>query len=1031
MSAPKKMTYVRLGSSGLKVSKIILGCMSYGDPKWMGTWVLPEEEAEKHIKAAYDAGINTFDTANVYSNGLSEEILGRAIKKYNLPRDEIVVMTKLFSPVGKNGEMTFTIPDPDAAGFVNQHGLSRKHIFDSVKASLKRLGLDYIDLFQCHRFDPQTPIAETMQALHDVVKAGYVRYIGMSSCYAYQFQAMQNYAINNNLTPFISMQNHYSLLYREEEREMMPTLKHFGVGSIPWSPLARGALTRPLSSQQTARGTTDLMSPALYTQSAANQNIVKRVEELAAKYECSMAQIGVAWVLNKDPVSAPIIGTTSLKNLEDILGAVNLKLTAEDVKYLEEPYMPMSVLGHYLRIAKHKMYPVIEISDSEDEYPHPPSSSQPPTTGDVDCIDISSDSDDDLPATFPMPVAGSSKRKRTPVSSPERRSLRSAPSSTSSVEFQNEQSGSEDDEESPRKKVKKSTTGKQRASPKSASQKEVERDHKKQAAEAKKAQKTAEKAEKAKKLAAEKATKKTFQSANKLVINKKNTLKNMELILSPSFQGTVLADALRTRLEEFDMTVSFAASRIVRGHDVFKWRRMTTAEYDEEARQWMPSQECVKDERTCLIHLKADELVRHLKDEDGGTGVVKEVRAVCGNKSQVFIMVDGLKAYLRRKSGIRMTKPEIERSLAALQMAENVHLLYVDTVSEAVERLYDLSADLGIKPYKLIERSHLPFCSDTRQATGTSLSDTWEKMLAQVHKVTPAAAKGIAVDFPSAHKLFSSYSTAQSQKHIDLMVAESHSTFVTYEMLPARGYAFIGLNTLRFLSIVTLLLVFASNVVTLVHDLQAFNQFQAGKSVSQIGFNATVEGILDGDYIPSSSIPNQPAGVFWAVLNRLLIVAQVTFLLFSEFGWPSALFNRYFPVMGKSFGLGPLGVMQCLLGAAILSHRVDQFSLVSAFFMFSIGCLNIFFGLVFRESARGKRSFTSWREHTKDALPTHVAGIDIRPGAPLTPSFASNSAKSDEKGDHARMGYGFGGLLITKPVESLPRYAPTRPSSQR
>ncbi|CAK5271898.1 unnamed protein product [Mycena citricolor] len=263
MSAPKKMTYVRLGSSGLKVSKIILGCMSYGDPKWMGTWVLPEEEAEKHIKAAYDAGINTFDTANVYSNGLSEEILGRAIKKYNLPRDEIVVMTKLFSPVGKNGEMTFTIPDPDAAGFVNQHGLSRKHIFDSVKASLKRLGLDYIDLFQCHRFDPQTPIAETCEPVVSFL---------IFCIHSKPVQAMQNYAINNNLTPFISMQNHYSLLYREEEREMMPTLKN---------------------------------ESRTVHQSAANQNIVKRVEELAAKYECSMAQIGLHGFLNKDPVSAP------------------------------------------------------------------------------------------------------------------------------------------------------------------------------------------------------------------------------------------------------------------------------------------------------------------------------------------------------------------------------------------------------------------------------------------------------------------------------------------------------------------------------------------------------------------------------------------------------------------------------------------------------------------------------------------------------------------------------------------------------
>ncbi|CAE6444042.1 unnamed protein product [Rhizoctonia solani] len=225
----KKMTYTRLGSSGLKISKIILGCMSYGTPEWQG-WVLNEEEGIKHIKAAYDAGIQTFDTANVYSNGLSEIILGKAIKQHKLPRDEIVIMTKVCFPVspeyGMNGAgLGGTDEQRDASGLLNQYGLSRKHIFESIKHSLERLQLDYVDVFQCHRFDYNTPIAETMQALHDVVKAGYARYIGMSSCYAYQFHAMQNYAIANKLTPFISMQNHYSLIYREEEREMMPTIK--------------------------------------------------------------------------------------------------------------------------------------------------------------------------------------------------------------------------------------------------------------------------------------------------------------------------------------------------------------------------------------------------------------------------------------------------------------------------------------------------------------------------------------------------------------------------------------------------------------------------------------------------------------------------------------------------------------------------------------------------------------------------------------------------------------------------------------
>ncbi|KAJ7674478.1 NADP-dependent oxidoreductase domain-containing protein [Mycena olivaceomarginata] len=274
----KKMKYVRLGQSGLKISKIVLGCMSYGNPKFWGNWILEEEEASKHIKAAYDAGINTFDTANVYSNGLSEEILGRAIKQHNLP------------------EMK------SSDGYANQFGLSRKHIFDSVKHSLQR-----------HRFDDNTPIEETMQALHDVVKAGYVHYIGMSSCYAWQY-----YAIDNKLTPFISMQNHYNLLYREEEREMFPTLKHFAVGSIPWSPLARGALARPLEKQDT-------------TKRAESDG----VEEIAMRRGIGMAQVSVAWALGKGGVSAPIVGSTSLANLEDSITAVHIKLTEEEIKLLE------------------------------------------------------------------------------------------------------------------------------------------------------------------------------------------------------------------------------------------------------------------------------------------------------------------------------------------------------------------------------------------------------------------------------------------------------------------------------------------------------------------------------------------------------------------------------------------------------------------------------------------------------------------------------------------------------------------------
>ncbi|KAL7282862.1 hypothetical protein ACG7TL_002275 [Trametes sanguinea] len=346
-----KMEYVRLGNSGLKVSKVILGCMSYGSPEWQG-WVLGEEEALKHIKYAYDQGITTFDTANVYSNGLSEVILGKAIKQFNLPREELVIMTKVYFPVAKEPGTNIFVSGkkPEEFGIINQKGLNRKHIFDSVKASLKRLQLDYIDLLQCHRFDYDTPIEETMQALHDVVKAGYVRYIGMSSCYAYQY-----YAITHNLTPFISMQNQYSLIYREEEREMFPTLKHFGVGSIPWSPLGRGLLTRPVN-METVRAKTDRniqnhKSPAIPA-------IVGRVEELAKKKGVSMAQIATAWILSKPGVTAPIIGTTTLKNLEDILaieetadpraclGALDVKLTEEEIKYLEEPYQPVSIIGH-------------------------------------------------------------------------------------------------------------------------------------------------------------------------------------------------------------------------------------------------------------------------------------------------------------------------------------------------------------------------------------------------------------------------------------------------------------------------------------------------------------------------------------------------------------------------------------------------------------------------------------------------------------------------------------------------------------
>ncbi|KAF9561775.1 aryl-alcohol dehydrogenase [Agrocybe pediades] len=341
----KKMPYVRLGNSGLKVSKMILGCQSYGSPEWQA-WVLPEEEALQHIKAAYDAGVNAFDTANIYSNGQSEIILGKAIKQFNIPRDEIVVMTKVFFPVGKtaNTGIIRSRIQADETGYVNQHGLNRKHIFESIKHSLKRLQLDYVDVLQCHRFDPETPIAETMQALHDVVQAGYARYIGMSSCWAWQFHVMQNYAITNKLTPFISMQSHYNLIYREEEREMFPTLKHFGVGTLAWAPLGRGTLARPNANQNdTVRGKIDQLKKS-YKQ-GITANTVDAVEQIAKAKGVSMSQVALAWALSKG-VSAALIGATSLENLLDLLGAIDVKLSEDEIKQLETVYVPQNIIGH-------------------------------------------------------------------------------------------------------------------------------------------------------------------------------------------------------------------------------------------------------------------------------------------------------------------------------------------------------------------------------------------------------------------------------------------------------------------------------------------------------------------------------------------------------------------------------------------------------------------------------------------------------------------------------------------------------------
>ncbi|KAJ7363874.1 Aldo keto reductase [Mycena albidolilacea] len=337
-----KMSYVRLGNSGLKVSRLILGTMQYGSNEWQ-PWILSESIAIEHIKAAYDLGIQTFDTADIYSNGITEVVFGNAIKALDLPREEIVIMTKIKHHVPKSGPSEWfltTKKDPNAYGYVNQGGLSRKHIFDGVKASLKRLQVDYIDVLQCHGYDKETPVEETMTALHDIIKLGWVRYIGMGSCYAWQFHAMQNYAINNKLTPFISMQHQYNLLYRDDEVELIPTLKHFGIGSIPFSGLARGHLSRPLD-EETERSRSDRFYP-LYKLGpwSEDEKIIKSVEKVAREKDISMAQVALAWVLQQPMVTAPIIGPTSISQLEDLIGAINVSLSTEEIELLEAAYRP-------------------------------------------------------------------------------------------------------------------------------------------------------------------------------------------------------------------------------------------------------------------------------------------------------------------------------------------------------------------------------------------------------------------------------------------------------------------------------------------------------------------------------------------------------------------------------------------------------------------------------------------------------------------------------------------------------------------
>jgi aryl-alcohol dehydrogenase-like predicted oxidoreductase len=325
------MKYARLGSTGLKVSRICLGMMSFGD-KASRKWALDQGEAEPIVRRAAEGGITFFDTADVYSDGVSEEITGRLLSKLFANRDDYVLATKVFNPMGEGP---------------NDRGLSRKHIMSGIDASLRRLGTDYVDLYQIHRFDPETPVEETMEALHDIVRAGKARYIGASSMYAWQFAKMQYTADLNGWDRFVSMQNHYNLAYREEEREVIPFCIDQGVGIIPWSPLARGLLTGtrgPGGEKRTLRAQTDEFGDSLY--SDEDFAVVDALNAVAEERNLPPAQIALAWLLHKPGVTAPIVGATKLQHLEDALAAVDVTLTEEEIKRLEAPYRPHPIRGH-------------------------------------------------------------------------------------------------------------------------------------------------------------------------------------------------------------------------------------------------------------------------------------------------------------------------------------------------------------------------------------------------------------------------------------------------------------------------------------------------------------------------------------------------------------------------------------------------------------------------------------------------------------------------------------------------------------
>ncbi len=326
------MELVNLGRTGLKVSRLCLGCMTYGSPKWR-EWILDEEASRPFYRQAHEAGINFFDTADVYSGGESERVLGRALKELAIPREQVVVATKVFFPMGSTP---------------NEAGLSRKHILHAIDASLTRLGMDYVDLYQIHRFDPATPIEETIDALDTVVRSGKARHIGASSMFAWQFQRYLHKADAQGKARFVSMQNHYNLVYREEEREMLPLCRAEGIGVIPWSPLARGFLAgnrRRQDRGETSRAKTDDIAHAMYYDDS-DFEIVDKVSEIARERGVPNAQVALAWLLHQPAVTAPIIGASKPHHIPDAVAAASLKLSEAELKALHKPYRPHRVLGH-------------------------------------------------------------------------------------------------------------------------------------------------------------------------------------------------------------------------------------------------------------------------------------------------------------------------------------------------------------------------------------------------------------------------------------------------------------------------------------------------------------------------------------------------------------------------------------------------------------------------------------------------------------------------------------------------------------